>query len=65
MTTTTNTLLKYYTLAQKIRIVEERIAAEYSKGEMRCPVHLSIGQEVVSAAVGMAQETSDLSLIHI
>ena len=59
MTTTTNTLLKYYTLAQKIRIVEERIASEYSKGEMRCPVHLSIGQEVVSAAVGMAQETSD------
>jgi len=62
MTTTTNTLLKYYTLAQKIRIVEERIAAEYSKGEMRCPVHLSIGQEVVSAAVGMAQETSDTAV---
>jgi pyruvate dehydrogenase E1 component alpha subunit len=40
-------------------MVEERIAAEYSKGEMRCPVHLSIGQEVVSAAVGMAQEKLD------
>jgi len=62
MTTTTNILLEYYTLAQKIRIVEERIAAEYSKGEMRCPVHLSIGQEVVSAAVGMAQETSDTAV---
>ena len=62
MITTTDTLLEYYTLAQRIRIVEERIAAEYSKGEMRCPVHLSIGQEVVSAAVGMAQETLDTAV---
>ena len=62
MMTTTNILLKYYTLALRIRIVEERIAAEYSKGEMRCPVHLSIGQEIVSAAVGMAQETLDTAV---
>lgn len=62
MTTTADALLKYYTLAQRIRIVEERIAAEYSKGEMRCPVHLSIGQEIVSAAVGMAQERSDTAV---
>jgi len=62
MTTTTSALLEYYTLAQKIRTVEERIAAEYSKGEMRCPVHLSIGQEIVSAAVGMAQETLDTAV---
>ena len=62
MTTTADALLKYYTLAQRIRVVEERIAAEYSKGEMRCPVHLSIGQEIVSAAVGMAQETSDTAV---
>ena len=62
MTTTSSALLEYYTLAQRIRIVEERIAAEYSKGEMRCPVHLSIGQEIVSAAVGMSQETSDTAV---
>jgi TPP-dependent pyruvate/acetoin dehydrogenase alpha subunit len=62
MTTTTDTLLKYYTLAQRIRIVEERIAAEYPKGEIRCPVHLSIGQEIVSAAVGMAQEVLDTAV---
>ena len=62
MTMTTNALLKYYTLAQRIRTVEERIATEYSKGEMRCPVHLSIGQEIVSAAVGMAQETLDTTV---
>lgn len=62
MTASTNTLLEYYTIAHRIRIVEERIAAEYSKGEMRCPVHLSIGQELVSAAVGMSQEKLDTAV---
>jgi TPP-dependent pyruvate/acetoin dehydrogenase alpha subunit len=62
MTAGTSELLEYYTIAQRIRIVEERIAAEYSKGEMRCPVHLSIGQELVSAAVGMAQERLDTAV---
>ena len=32
----------------RIRMVEERIATEYEKQEMRCPVHLSIGQEVAA-----------------
>lgn len=36
----------------RIRLVEERIADRYADGEMRCPVHLSIGQE--AAAVGVA-----------
>jgi TPP-dependent pyruvate/acetoin dehydrogenase alpha subunit len=62
MTTPRSVLLQYYTIAQRIRIVEEQIAAEYSKGEMRCPVHLSIGQELVSAAVGMAQEKLDTAV---
>ncbi len=37
----------------RIRLVEEAIAGEYPKQEMRCPVHLSIGQE--AAAVGICQ----------
>jgi TPP-dependent pyruvate/acetoin dehydrogenase alpha subunit len=57
-----NHLLKYYTIAHRIRLVEEKIALEYQNGEMRCPVHLSIGQEIVSAAVGMAQETLDTAV---
>ena len=32
----------------KIRLIEEAIATRYSEQEMRCPVHLSIGQEVFS-----------------
>ena len=35
----------------RIRMVEESIAERYAEQEMRCPVHLSIGQE--GAAVGV------------
>ncbi len=41
-----------YTSMLRIRRIEEAIAEEYPKKEMRCPVHLSIGQEAV--AVGVA-----------
>lgn len=34
-----------------IRLVEEKIAEKYPEEEMRCPVHLSIGQESVAAGV--------------
>lgn len=46
----------------KIRIVEERIAELYSQQEMRCPVHLSIGQEAVSAGACLALEARDYVL---
>jgi len=36
----------------RIRMVEEAVAGRYDEQEMRCPVHLSIGQEAV--AVGLA-----------
>lgn len=35
----------------RIRMIEERIAKRYPEGKMRCPVHLSVGQE--AAAVGI------------
>ena len=35
----------------RIRLVEEAIADRYAEQEMRCPVHLSVGQE--AAAVGV------------
>ena len=34
-----------------IRLVEEAVAERYQEREMRCPVHLSIGQEAVAAGV--------------
>lgn len=43
-----------------IRKVEEGIADRYSQGQMRCPVHLSIGQEAAAIGVGMALRATDL-----
>lgn len=43
----------------KIRKVEERISQEYSKNEIRCPVHLSIGQEAVAAGVCLNLKKND------
>ena len=46
----------------RIRMVEEEIALRYPEGKMRCPVHLSIGQEAVPAAVSQAIEKSDFAV---
>jgi TPP-dependent pyruvate/acetoin dehydrogenase alpha subunit len=47
---------------RRIRHVEQEIARRYSEGNMRCPTHLSIGQEAVSAAVGLALRPTDLAV---
>jgi pyruvate dehydrogenase E1 component alpha subunit len=41
------------------RRIEEEIARRYADQEMRCPVHLSVGQEAVSAGVCLALEPKD------
>lgn len=46
----------------RIRMVEEAIAREYPKGEMRCPVHLSIGQEAVAVGTAAALQRTDLAV---
>lgn len=43
--------LTLYRSMLKIRLADEKIAEVYPKQEMRCPVHLSIGQEAVAAGV--------------
>lgn len=40
----------------RIRMIEEQIADRYTEQEMRCPVHLSIGQEAVAVGVCAALE---------
>jgi len=35
----------------RIRVIERRISERYKEQEMRCPVHLSIGQEAVAVGV--------------
>ena len=47
---------------KRIRAVEEEIVARYAENKMRCPTHLSIGQEAVAAAVGLALRRDDLAV---
>lgn len=55
--------LRAYQAAYRIRAVEEGISRRYhpdpsdhSRSPMRCPVHLSVGQECISVGVAMALE---------
>jgi len=45
-----------------IRRVEEAIAQKYPEGKMRCPVHLSIGQEIVSAVFSQVMKKKDYAV---
>ena len=54
-----NTNLELFRKMYKIRRIEERISEFYAEEEMRCPVHLSIGQESVAAGVCHALNRHD------
>lgn len=51
----------YYEML-RIRIVEETIADLYTEWEMRCPTHLSIGQEGAAVGVAAALRRDDYAL---
>ena len=59
-----NFFKKIYETQKKIRVVEEKIASQYSKNKMRCPTHLSIGQEAVAASSGLALQKNDISISY-
>ena len=42
-----------------IRMVEESLAERYHEQEMRCPMHLCIGQEAIAAGVSSSLLQSD------
>lgn len=46
----------------RIRMVEEEIALRYPQGKMRCPTHLSTGQEGVPAAVAECLRADDYAV---
>lgn len=46
----------------RIRAVEEEIVRRYPESKMRCPVHLSIGQEAVPAAFAECVKVSDFAV---
>jgi len=49
-----------FSMMVRTREAEERIAVLYSEQEMRCPIHLCIGQEAVCAGVSAALSKQDL-----
>tara|TARA_B100000315_G_C14574011_1_gene587025 strand:+ start:1111 stop:2127 length:1017 start_codon:yes stop_codon:yes gene_type:complete len=56
------TVLKLYESMLKIRHTEETIAERYSEWKMRCPTHLSTGQEAVASGVCSALRKDDFVL---
>tara|TARA_A100001015_G_scaffold288432_1_gene359272 strand:+ start:3915 stop:4904 length:990 start_codon:yes stop_codon:yes gene_type:complete len=55
-------LINLYKSSLRIRLVEETIAEKYIEKKMRCPTHLSIGQEAISAAYGFNILESDFAI---
>lgn len=53
-------LKELYQKMLRIRIIEETIAEHYFDQEMRCPVHLSVGQEAVATGVCAALRRDDM-----
>lgn len=54
-----NTTGDLYYQMLRIRMIEERIAKRYPEGKMRCPVHLSVGQEAAAVGVSVALSKQD------
>jgi pyruvate dehydrogenase E1 component alpha subunit len=57
-----NIKLKSHFEMLRIRLIEEKLANEYSKQYMRCPTHLSIGQEAVSVGICSLLKKNDYVL---
>lgn len=55
----TNLSLELFREMLRIRMIEEAIAERYKNQKMRCPVHLSIGQEAIAVGVCKAALQSD------
>ena len=55
------TLIRLYRAIRRIRRVEERVAEIYPSDRIKSPVHLSIGQEAVSAGVCDVLEANDMA----
>jgi TPP-dependent pyruvate/acetoin dehydrogenase alpha subunit len=59
MSLTPEVSLRLYRGMLRIRIVEEKIAQVYAEQEMRCPVHLCVGQEAIAVGVCANLEPTD------
>jgi pyruvate dehydrogenase E1 component alpha subunit len=55
-------LLNIFAMMNLIRLTELGIADRYKEGKMRCPTHLSIGQECVPSVLSQILSTQDLAV---
>ncbi len=53
-------LYSLYKKILRIRLIEEEIAKKYSDQKMRCPVHLSIGQESIPVSICSNLKKADI-----
>ncbi len=51
--------LSLFNAMLRIRMIEEELASRYSEQEMRCPMHLCIGQEAIAVGVSHALTLED------
>ena len=56
---TNQDLEKIYKKFIEIRFLELEISKRYSEGKMRCPVHLSVGQEIVPSILSLFVKKND------
>ena len=54
--------INFFSMVLRIRTIEESIAERYHLEEMKCPMHLSIGQEGPAAAIAMSLNPEDKML---
>jgi pyruvate dehydrogenase E1 component alpha subunit len=59
---TDSLLISLFRQMYRIRAVEEGIALHYPEGKMRCPVHLSIGQESIPAVFAQSIALNDFAV---
>lgn len=53
---------KLYREALRIRNIELEISRRYSSNQIRCPVHLSVGQEGIAAAYALVMKKLDFAV---
>lgn len=54
--------INLYEQMYRTRAIEESIASHYPEGKMRCPVHLSIGQELIPAVFSEDIRVTDFAV---
>ena len=54
-----NVWQSFYYQTLRIHLIEKEVAKRYPEGNMRCPVHLSIGQEINAVAISFCIDKRD------